>query len=298
MPKKQTNQELLLKYIESIQDKISDQTKKTYTQISNNLPFNVLTTQPTIIKKLNELYKNPNTKALYLNMIILVRRDNQEGTDKLIKFRNSLRDDIIKTRKDKMTEIKDTLPSYSDLVLKLNELKGLRYIINYLFINFGLRNKDINLKYVSKLSEDKEDENYLIHNKNKVLLKINDYKTDKSFGEKSIPITDKKFIQELKNLKIEDGSYLISKKSGEKLKPSSFGERVLNLSIDKLGEAKIFKILVKYLLDKKDFNKIEELVNTRGTSMATILKSYNIYSNNDKKSDSKVEEIKEDMKED
>lgn len=88
MPKKKTNQELLLKYIESIQDKITDQTKKTYTQISNNLPFNVLTTQPTIIKKLNELYENPNTKALYLNMIILVRRDNDEATDKLIKFRN------------------------------------------------------------------------------------------------------------------------------------------------------------------------------------------------------------------
>ena len=50
-----------------------------------------------------------------LNMIILVRRDNGEATDKLIKFRNSLRDDIIKTRKDKMSEIKDTLPSFSDL---------------------------------------------------------------------------------------------------------------------------------------------------------------------------------------
>ncbi len=105
MPKKNTNQELLLKYIETLENKISEQTRKTYTQISKSLPFNVLTTQPTIIKKLNELYENPNTKALYLNMIILIRRNNSEATDKLIKFRNSLNDDIIETRKNKMSEL-------------------------------------------------------------------------------------------------------------------------------------------------------------------------------------------------
>ena len=71
----------------------------------------------------------------------------------------------------------------------------------------------------------------------------------------------------------------------------------MKLSINNLGEAKMFKILIGHLLDKKDFNKIEELVKSRGTSMSTILKSYNVYSNNDKNSDDKVEQIKEDMKE-
>ncbi len=297
MPKKNTNQELLLKYIETLENKISEQTKKTYTQISKSLPFNVLTTQPTIIKKLNELYENPNTKALYLNMIILIRRNNSEATDKLIKFRNSLRDDIIETRKNKMSEIKNSLPPYSLIMLKLKELNGIEYIINYLLITYGFRNKDINLKYVSKLPESKEDENYLIHNKNKVILDINDYKTDKSFGSKSINITDKKFIQELKKLNLNENDYLISKKNGDKLKSSSLGEKIMKLSINNLGEAKMFKILIGHLLDKKDFNKIEELVKSRGTSMNTILKSYNVYSNNDKNSDDKVEEIKEDMKE-
>lgn len=297
MPKKSTNLELLLEYIESVQDKISEQTRKTYTQISKSLPFNVLTTQPTIIKKLNSLYENPNTKSLYLNMIILLRRKNNQPTDKLIKFRNSLRDVIIQTRKNKMTEIKDKLPPYSSIILKLKELKGLEYIINYLLINFGFRNKDLNLKYVSKVPESKEDENYLIHKKNKVMLNINDYKTDKSFGEKNIIIEDKKFKEELKSLKLNENDYLMSKKNGEKLKSSSLGEKVMKLSINNLGEAKMFKILIGHLLDTKDFNKIEELVKSRGTSMSTILKSYNIYSNNDKNSDDKVKEIKEDMKE-
>tara|TARA_R100001463_G_scaffold51255_1_gene101831 strand:+ start:2786 stop:3634 length:849 start_codon:yes stop_codon:yes gene_type:complete len=280
MPKKKTNSELLKSYIES-RDNITEQTKKTYTHIANNLPFNVLTSQQTIIKKLNDLYENPNTKALNLNMIILVRKHNEEETDKLIKFRNSLRDDIIKIRKEKMTETKNNLPSYNEIMGKLDDLKGVNYLINYLFLKHGLRNKDINLIYVKKIPDEKQDENYLVHKKNKVVLDINDYKTDKSFGSKSIDITDDRFIKELKDINAKDNTYLISKKNGEKLKLSSFNERLLNLSIDKLGEAKLFKILIAHLLDKKDFKKIEELVNSRGTSMNTIMKSYNIHNNDE-----------------
>jgi hypothetical protein len=280
MPKKKTNSELLKSYIES-RDNITEQTKKTYTHIANNLPFNVLTSQQTIIKKLNDLYENPNTKALNLNMIILVRKHNEEETDKLIKFRNSLRDDIIKIRKEKMTETKNNLPSYNEIMGKLDDLKGINYLINFLFLKHGLRNKDINLIYVKKIPDDKQDENYLVHKKNKVILDINDYKTDKSFGSKSIDITDDRFIKELKDINPKDNTYIISKKNGEKLKLSSFNERLLNLSIDKLGEAKLFKILIAHLLDKKDFKKIEELVNSRGTSMNTIMKSYNIHNNDE-----------------
>jgi len=297
MPKKKTNKELLLGFIDSVKNKVSPQTQKTYLQISNTLPISILTTQSTIIKKLNELYNNPNTKALYLNMIILVRRHNGEETDKLIKFRNSLRDDIIKIRKEKMSETKNDLPSYNELLGKLNEMSGVNYIINYLFVKYGLRNKDVNLKFVSKLPKDKEDENYLVYNKNKAVLDINDYKTDKTFGNKSIIITDKRFIQELKDLKLDDGEYLIKKKNGDKLKMSSFNERILNMSIDKMGEAKIFKVLIAHLLDKKDFKKIEELVASRGTSISTIMKSYNIYNNGDeeKKNNMLKEEIKENI---
>ena len=280
MPKKKTNSELLKSYIES-RDNITEQTKKTYTHIANNLPFNVLTSQQTIIKKLNDLYENPNTKSLNLNMIILVRKHNEEETDKLIKFRNSLRDDIIKIRKEKMTETKNNLPSYNEIMGKLDDLKGINYLINFLFLKHGLRNKDINLIYVKKLPTEKEDENYLVHKKNKVVLDINDYKTDKSFGSKTIDITDDRFIKELKYINAKDNTYIISKKNGEKLKLSSFNERLLNLSIDKLGEAKLFKILIAHLLDKKDFKKIEELVNSRGTSMNTIMKSYNIHNNDE-----------------
>lgn len=293
MPKQKTNTEMILKFIESKKETVSKQTIKTYLQIANNMSFSVMLSQPTIIKKLNELYDNPNTKAMYLNLIILVRRDNDEPTEKLISFRNGLRDLIIKTRKEKMTDIKDDLPTYNELMGKLNDMSGIRYIVNFLFLKYGFRNNDLNLKYVLKLPADKVNENFLIHSKNKVLLNINDYKTGKTFGEKNVIIEDKKFKEELKSLKLKDGDYLISKKNGDKLKVSSFNEKVLNLTIDRLGEAKMFKILIGHLLDIKDFSKIEKLVETRGTSISTIMKSYNIHNNNEiklKELESKNEE--------
>ena len=293
---KKTNLELMKDYVEK-QDKISAQTKKTYLQTASTLPFSINMSQPTIIKKLKELYTNPNTLSLYLNMIILLRRDNNLEHDKLIKLRNDLREKIIEVRKSNMTDTKKELPSYNEIIDKLNELTGIRYILNYLLITYGLRNKDINLLYVNKLPSDKNDENYLVHTKNSIKLDINDYKTDNTFGNKSITITDNKFKEELNKLNLKPNTYILPKKNGDKLKLNSFNDKVIALTIDGLGETKIFKILVKHLLDKKDFGKLEELVNTRGTSLATIMKSYNLYNNSNKNDTKKTETLKEEIKE-
>jgi hypothetical protein len=292
---KKTNLELMKDYVEK-QDKISSQTKKTYLQTASTLPFSINMSQPTIIKKLKELYNNPNTLSLYLNMIILLRRDNNLDFDKLVKLRNDLREEIILIRKENMSTTKNNLPTYTEIVDKLNELSGIRYILNYLLITYGLRNKDINLLYVNKLPSDKEDENYLVQTKNSIKLDINDYKTDNTFGNKSITITDNKFKEELNKLNLKPNTYLLPKKNGDKLKLNSFNDKVIALTIDGLGETKIFKILVKHLLDKKDFNKLEELVNTRGTSLATIMKSYNVYNNLSKSDTKKTETLKEEIK--
>lgn len=291
---KNINSDLIKDYINK-QDKISEQTKKTYMQTGKTLPFNITTKQHIIIKKLNELYNNPNTKSLYLNMIILVRRDNDLETDKLIKFRNDLRNEIIKLRKENLSDSKNELPSYENIIQKLNELNGIRYILNYLLITYGLRNKDLNLLYVNKLPDNQKDENYLLHNNKNIKLIINDYKTDKSFGSKSIEIKDKKFKEELNKMKIKDNTYILPKKNGDKLKLNSFNDKVISLTIDGLGETKIFKILVKYLLDTKNFNKLELLVNSRGTSLSTIMKSYNVYNSTIKTDAKKNDEIKEQM---
>ena len=276
MPKKQNNtHELVELFIKENENAISENTQKTYLNVGKNIPFNILTTQSTVIKKLNDLVENPNSMALYLNVIILIRRHNKEETDKLVKFRNQLKDKIINLRKEKLGDLKDNLPTKNDLLEKLNEMSGIRYIINYLFVNYGLRNKDINLKLVNKPPDNTE--NYLILSPSKVELIINDYKTDESFGQKKMVVKDKKFIKELKAMNLKNDDYLLSRKDGSKLKISTFNERVKNLSIDKLGETTIFKVIIKQLLIDKNFSEIEKLVESRGTSLATIMKSYNVF---------------------
>jgi len=285
MPKKVLNNDLVKKYLEHIKSekKVSEQTIKTYENIGKNIPFNLLNSQPTIIKKLKDLYDNPNTLQLYLNMIILVRKFNDEEVDKLIKFRNSLSDSIKQTRKDNLDKMDDKLPSLDHIKDSLDELTGIRYVINYIMINHGLRNKDINLKFVNVVPEDKE-ENYIMQKGKNVILNINDYKTDKTYNAKEIKINNSKFLKELKSLNLKDGDYMLHMKNGEKISNIiTFNDRILKLTIDKLGQNRLVKIVVKDLLNKKDFEKLDQISKDRGTSMEVLLKSYNLFNGNDNK---------------
>ena len=279
MPKKKTNISLIDEYIEKIKTdkKVSEGTIKTYKNIGTNLPFNLLSAQPTIIKKLKELYDNPNTLQLYLNMIILVRRHNGEETDKLIKLRNSLRDEIIEARKKNLDSLDDILPTPAYIRDQLENLTGIRYILNYLMIEHALRNKDINLKFVKSLPDNKT-ENYIMLKGKNVILDINDYKTDEKYGTKEIKISNEKFVNEFKKLKLNDGDYLLPMKNGDKIKnTSTFNDKILNLTIDKLGQNKLVKIMIKDLLNNKSFDKLEQMSKDRGTSLDILLKSYNLH---------------------
>ena len=284
MPKKVLNTNLVQKYLEHIKNekKVSEQTIKTYENIGKNIPFNLLNSQPTIIKKLKDLYDNPNTLQLYLNMIILVRKFNSEEVDKLIKFRNSLSDSIKETRKSNLDKMDDKLPPLEYIENELNDLTGIRYVINYIMVNHGLRNKDLNLKFVKVLPEDK-DENYIMQKGKNILLNINDYKTDKTHGTKEIKINNSKFLKELKSLNLKNGDYILSMKNGDKINNIiTFNDRILKLTINRLGQNRLVKIVVKDLLNKKDFEKLDQISKDRGTSLEVLLKSYNLHNGNDK----------------
>mgnify|MGYP003642360681 FL=1 len=287
MPKKNTNSDLIKNYIEHIKSekKVSDGTITTYKNVGENLPFNILSGQPTIITKLKNLYSNPNTLQLYLNMIILVRRHNDEETDKLIKLRNSLKDDIIKSRKKNLDELDEKLPSYDYIMKELDESTKSRYILNYLILNHGFRNSSVNLKFVKLLPpvEDRK-ENYIMIKNKDVLLNINDFKTVTSYGPKEIKIKDDKFRNELKSLNLKPNEYLFAKRDKSKITSvSTFNDKIINHTIDRLGQAALFKIVVKNTLKNKNFEKLEQLSKDRGTSMEVLLKSYNLFNGHDNK---------------
>ena len=273
------NNDLLEEYIKKIKEenKLSAMTIKTYQNIADNISFNIMATQPTIIKKLKALHTNPNTLMLNLNIIILVRRNNKESVDKLIKFRNTAKNSIVELRKKNLTELDDTLPTYEKIISILDSLVGIMFIVNYLMIRLGFRNKDVNLKNVKKIPDSK-DENYLILKPNKILISINDYKTKKHNGVKNIEITDAKFINEIKKMKLEENEYILGKKNGDKISNiHTFNDKIIKYTIGKLGEVRLIKIVIKQLLKENNFNKIEELSKTRGTSLDVLLRSYNVH---------------------
>ena len=284
MPKvNNNNSDLIKEYLEHIKKEksVSEGTLKTYKNIGESLPFSLMTSQQVLIKKLKDLYSNANTLQLYLNMIILVRRFKDHDTDKLIKFRNSLRDEIIESRKKNLDELDDKLPKVDYIMNELNDLTGIRYVLNYLIINHALRNKDLNLQFVKTLPKDKIN-NYILNKGKHILLDINDYKTEEKYGNKQIKITDQKFMNEFKSLGLKNEDYLLSKKDKSKITNiSTFNDKVLNLTIDKLGQNKLVKIVIKDLLNKKNFQKLEQLSLDRGTSLSVLLKSYNLHNGNE-----------------
>ena len=257
---------------------LSETTIKNYTRTANNISFGILNGQPTIIKKLKENYENPNSRATFLNMIIMLRNYKDKDVDKLIIYRNQMKKEIEKLRKENLTELDKELPNYEYLENQLKNLEGIKYIINYLFLNFGFRNKDINLKYVEELPEELT-ENYITQVDKGYKLSINDYKTSKNYGEKVFFIRDKKFVKEMNKRDIKDGGYLIGNPKGGKYSSSNFNDIILKYTIDQLGESNLFKILIKHLVDKKDFKRIDELSVSRGTSLETLIRNYNIYNN-------------------
>ena len=281
---KSKNTELVSTYLDHVKKEknLSEGTIRTYTNIGKNLDFSIMLSQKTLIQKLKDLYDNPNTLQLYLNMIILIRRYNDEPTDLLVKLRNSLRDDIIKTRKENLSELDDKLPSKSYIIEQLNNMSGIRFVLNYLIINHALRNKDMNLLIIEN-EKDMNDpnQNYMIINKRKKIIKlvINDYKTEDKYGTKEIKISDLDFYKNVLKLYNENNSkFLMQLKNGDKIKSiSTLNDKILNLTIDKLGQNKIVKIVIKDLLNNKSFDKLETLSRDRGTSLDVLLKSYNLY---------------------
>ena len=238
--------------------------------------------QKTLIQKLKNLYDNPNTLQLYLNMIILIRRYNDEATDMLVKLRNSLRDDIIKMRKQNLDKLDEKLPSKSYIIEQLDNMSGIRFILNYLIIHHALRNKDMNLLIIENEKDmNDENQNYMVINKRKKMIKliINDFKTEKSWGTKEIKITDPDFYKNVLKVFNENNSKnLLHLKNGDKIKSvSTLNDKILNLTIDKLGQNKIVKVMIKDLLNNKSFDKLEQLSRDRGTSLDVLLKSYNLH---------------------
>lgn len=223
-------------------------------------------------KKLIDTIKdvdNANSRQALLNIGILIRTDKKLDVKDLLKYRDSLKVDIKSTQKQNNVTLSETLPTYEELEEYTESLKGkndINFIINYLLMNYNVRNEDLHFKLITRKKEAKDKSfNYIWLSPKKVEYIRNVYKTANNYGQKLYIITDKAFMSAVRRLikdnweapAMEQIPYLIKK-----------------ATLMGIGEGNVNKVIVNHYRDNIDM--LKQISERRGTSLTTLLDSYDI----------------------
>jgi len=223
--------------------------------------------------------KNVNSAQAMLNVAILIKRLYDKPHSLLLAERDKNKTFIDLNIKQTNIELQGKLPSYKKLIEYTDKLydddKFIEYVINYLLVNYFVRNKDLMFEIVQKKKDmTNQDLNYMWlpkHGK-KVQYVRQSYKTSDVYGKKSIEITDPKFILAIKRIY---GCQKYNLECGDIIPTETqVGYYVKKMTMDELGEGSYFKIAVNEY--KNDLQKLKEMSFYRGTSVDTIISSYDV----------------------
>ena len=239
-----------------------------------------------IIDVLNSYDILPNSIKTFLTVIIRIKRNAGVNIDSLVNYRNGkLSKEINQYNEIKKIELNETLPSYDEVKrymnTLLNEDKFRQYIINYLLINYGVRNLDCDVLITKDksvtLKRNNLKENYLYVTPRYIIYQRNNYKTSSVYGRKTYKIVNLSFRHSV-NLILGNKNECrllfgcLDKTYNEK----QIGNIVLNSTFNKIGESSYFKILIKHYQLENNIDMIRFLSSSRGTDLNTIFKYYNI----------------------
>ena len=231
-----------------------------------------------IIKAVKTL-SNPNGQQALLNIGIQVLRMSGNEPTELTELRDNNKVKIKDLTKLKNVELAATLPSYNDLLAHIDSLfesnNWTDYVINYLLVNFQVRNKDLLFDIVLK-KKDMVDatKNYMWWNRSlkKIVYIRNNYKTVDTYGVKENTITDPNFILAIKRIVAHQNANDLA---GVFIpNESQLGYYICKASFNKICEGKTVKIVINHF--RNNIDKLKEISNNRGTSVDTLLSNYDI----------------------
>ena len=274
--------------------KLSPQSQKTYTRNYNKL-IDLLNEeelndipQKDIINVIEKL-ENANSKIMLVNVAMNVKAHFNNRIDLLKKHREKLKQEINQNKNVKKDVKKNNVPTYNELQRYLNSLyldanwRG--YIINYLLINFNVRNKDLDLIIVNNVNDYKAmglkgDENVIYVGSKNIYVR-NNYKTVKQYGQKKNSFNSRKFGVAVKSFfndqNPEDNIvYLLSDKNGNRISGDSLGNYIKKYTLNKMSESDYNKISVSRVKDMDDYPLLEKISKNRGTSIETLISEYNL----------------------
>ena len=270
--------ERLLKSVEGKSENTIKSYKLQYKKLSNLLDKDVgEASQDKIIEVVKE-HENNNGKQALLNIAILVRRLDGKSVVELEKMREKLKGAIKTDIQKKNVNLSNSLPSYQDIVDYTESLYDksdwTNYIINYLLLNYNVRNKDLLFDIVRRKKYTKEDKtkNYMWLSETFVDYIRNDYKTAALYGQIVIRIKDKKFITAIRRVfacqkhNEECGVFIPTE--------SQLGYYLKKATLGGIGEAAYNKIIINHF--RTDIDKLKEISKSRGTSISTLLDFYDI----------------------
>jgi len=146
-------------------------------------------TQQEILDAVKELSNgNVSNEWTYMNLPFMIRQHKGYKTDLIQKRRDELkilREQHTQTQKEnyQTLPIMKTIQDFTKQLYKNKEYK--KFIVNFLIINYGVRNKDIDCFVVSSAKDAKDNtKNYLIVKSTEVEWRINEYKTLQNYGAK------------------------------------------------------------------------------------------------------------------
>jgi len=237
-------------------------------------------TQPEILNAVKELSNgNVSNEWTYMNLPFMIRQHHGYNVDLIQKRRDELKK-LRETHDEKYKIDKSTtLPSmriiqdFTKQLYKNKEYK--KYIINFLIINYGVRNKDIDVLIVGSAKDAKDEtRNYLIVKSTEVEWRINEYKTLQSHGSKKIIIKSKPFMEAIKTLPLN--TWLLTG-TETILKESGLGTTIKRLLYNNLTEGDYFKIIMNDINSKPNTTQLLEYYSkTRGTGYDNLLKYYDV----------------------
>jgi hypothetical protein len=251
--------------------------KSQYNKLHKLVGKNIAETSELKLLQIIANTENINGKQALINIGIQIRRLHNLSVEKLERERENNKHKLIGEVKNTNLKLQNSLPSYDELVSYMETLYNASawtdYVINYLLINYQVRNLDL-LFDIVKRKKDTNDttKNYIWLSAKKVVYIRNVYKTAGKYGQKVIIITDPKFMTAIKRI-------FACQKHNENCgvfipNPDQLGYYIIKSSYKQIGEGNIMKIVVNHF--RHDLNKIKEISENRGTSIDTILNSYDI----------------------
>ena len=203
---------------------------------------------------------------------IVQSQDRNKDVDMLTEYRGIL-NELLKS--ENATRAKtQKLPTGDDLIKYTNGLyddgKLREFAVNYLLINYGVRNRDLDCIITRDKRIINNTDNWLYLTDTSCEYIRYDYKTKDKYGSRFATITDERILTALNNLLLKKTSvYLLATKSGSRMSGNSIGSIIKRMTMG-LGEGKYFKIMLQHY--GKD--KFEKMISSRGTSGEVATQHY------------------------